>query len=371
MKRFIIAAVTVLLLCMIACIDADASNLFQIKYKQINKAMKNGMEIYVEVTEPMPFFDNHAYTREVSYKETAFVPEYNPDVYVKLGYTGYRYKKHSKSNVPIAAGAIKEVMDIFEDNHNIEAYRIESFLETNDLVLSGGTYNDFQYYNDDMLLLTGYNNDYYINRDSVVMQQKSVFTDMLNTGCMSLVTDVGDGYIGISRYAGTSKEVSGFIPYNKDKVRFYAMEPENWEELDHYSFPEVVTMSEERNTLINDAISHLGGKYTFGGDSYKEGVDCSSFAQLLYENIGIEIGDNTWCQLVDDAGHFIRPDEVATGDLIYESEDGQEPNHVMVYLGAGLAIEAKSEQQGICVYPVNWSKVYAVRSYIGGKNGVQ
>lgn len=364
MKRFVITAFMMLFLCMSARIDAEASNLLQIKYGQIDRAEKDGMEVYVENTEPMPFFDNHVYTREIEYAETAFVPEYDPEVYVRLEYTNYRYTKHTKSKVPVAAGAIKEIFDILEDMKNVEEFRDESFMETNDLVLSGGTYNKFEVHNDDMLLLTGYNNDYYISKNNVVLQQKSPAADILHDGCVSMVTEVGDGYIGIARYAGTSREVTGYIPYNKDKLNFYAMEPEDWSGLDPYNFPEVVTMSQQRNVLINDAISHLGGRYTFGGNSYEEGVDCSSFVNLLYKDIGINIGKNTWEQLVDDTGRFITPDKAETGDLIYESKNGQEPCHVMLYLGAGLAVEANGAQKGICVSPVNWSKVYAVRTYI-------
>ncbi|MCG2621635.1 C40 family peptidase [Arthrobacter sp. I2-34] len=89
------------------------------------------------------------------------------------------------------------------------------------------------------------------------------------------------------------------------------------------------------DALIAAAKNYIGLPYVWGGTDPAVGLDCSSFVQLAFRDIGIELPRVTWDQMKE--GTQVNSlAEARPGDLIFSHDGG----HVSIYLGNGKAIDA-------------------------------
>jgi cell wall-associated NlpC family hydrolase len=70
-----------------------------------------------------------------------------------------------------------------------------------------------------------------------------------------------------------------------------------------------------RQTVVKNAMSHVGGKYVFGGCSYTTGIDCSCFMQKLFSEIGYNISRTTYTQ-VNDGVKVASLSQAKPGDIV-------------------------------------------------------
>lgn len=119
----------------------------------------------------------------------------------------------------------------------------------------------------------------------------------------------------------------------------------------------VSTYSEARSTLMQAYREWKGTPYILGGAS-SNGVDCSSFVRIVFENyFGIDLPPNTRTQL--NAGSGIRRLSLRTGDLVF-FRTGRKTLHV------GIITEGKdflhaSTSKGVMISSLNeyyWSSRY-------------
>lgn len=117
-----------------------------------------------------------------------------------------------------------------------------------------------------------------------------------------------------------------------------------------------------RNQVVQLAKSHVGGKYVYGGTSFKTGIDCSAFVQAIYRQVGISIPRTTTTQW---AGLYKKyqvtnptTETLKKGDLIYYNANN---THVAMYIGNGKICHASNARDGIKISPTwNYTKVYGV-----------
>lgn len=95
---------------------------------------------------------------------------------------------------------------------------------------------------------------------------------------------------------------------------------------------------EAREKVLSSARQFISDAYYWGGKS-SSGVDCSGLAYLSYLSAGLEIPRNASDQLFSAYKKDYR--DLKPGDLVFSSgENSREINHVMIYSGKGMIIEA-------------------------------
>lgn len=99
---------------------------------------------------------------------------------------------------------------------------------------------------------------------------------------------------------------------------------------------EIERQSSLRTKIIKEALSFLGTRYTYGGES-KSGLDCSALTRLVYRKIGLELPQNSYLQYKN--GIPVSKDDAKPGDLVFFNRGGS-IGHVGIYLGEDLFIHA-------------------------------
>jgi hypothetical protein len=93
--------------------------------------------------------------------------------------------------------------------------------------------------------------------------------------------------------------------------------------------------------IINAAYSQIGVPYVWGGETPGVGFDCSGLAQWSYAQAGLSLprtSEEQWAAMT-----HISQAQAVPGDLVFFDTPGDSqaaPNHVGIYLGDGLMIDA-------------------------------
>jgi cell wall-associated NlpC family hydrolase len=95
------------------------------------------------------------------------------------------------------------------------------------------------------------------------------------------------------------------------------------------------TTSMNGSKLTAAASKYIGLPYVWGGNDPSVGLDCSSFVQNVYRDMGVELPRVTWDQ-VKEGTPVASMAQAQPGDLLFSFNGG----HVAIYLGDGKAIDA-------------------------------
>lgn len=118
-----------------------------------------------------------------------------------------------------------------------------------------------------------------------------------------------------------------------------------WIVAEHLSEHALPTQKAPCRRLLDHADAFLGMPYLWGGrspcdpavTSAKTGIDCSGLVHLLYQSIGVTLPRDAHDQYL--VTKRCKKEELVPGDLIF-SGNHQRIDHVMLYIGDGLLIEA-------------------------------
>ncbi|MQS14731.1 NlpC/P60 family protein [Streptomyces kaniharaensis] len=98
-------------------------------------------------------------------------------------------------------------------------------------------------------------------------------------------------------------------------------------------------------TAIRWALGQLGTPYQWGGNCNDPHgpdpmgrCDCSALMQASYRAAGVTLGRTTYDQITD--GQPISVDALKPGDLLFTEGTAQAPNHVGMFIGSGLVVQA-------------------------------
>lgn len=101
------------------------------------------------------------------------------------------------------------------------------------------------------------------------------------------------------------------------------------------------TRREKILKTVREAYSYLGVKYTWGGNTKRQGVDCSGLVHNSLSKCNISTRRVSRLQAKDSKP--IRNNEAMIGDLIFfKTTDVDEVSHIGIYLGDNLFIHASS-----------------------------
>jgi len=99
---------------------------------------------------------------------------------------------------------------------------------------------------------------------------------------------------------------------------------------------------ELRFSLLQSAFAQWqGSPYQFGGNS-KNGIDCSSFVQIVYRDSFNVALPRTTAQQVEQ-GNFVYREQLRVGDLVF-FKTGWQARHVGIYTGGDDFIHASSSK---------------------------
>ncbi|GGU55365.1 hypothetical protein GCM10010211_20090 [Streptomyces albospinus] len=120
---------------------------------------------------------------------------------------------------------------------------------------------------------------------------------------------------------------------------------------------------------IDWAMHQLGTLYQWGGScTAAHGpdpmgrCDCSSLMQQAYATAGIKLTRTTYTQVNE--GKAVSPDKLQPGDLIFSRGTAAVPEHVGMFMGAGLVIEAPKTGKPVRITPLKDWAILAVRRVI-------
>ncbi|WP_326812312.1 NlpC/P60 family protein [Streptomyces scopuliridis] len=115
------------------------------------------------------------------------------------------------------------------------------------------------------------------------------------------------------------------------------------------------------------AMHQLGTQYQWGGsctDSHGPDpmgrCDCSSLMQQAYAHAGVTLTRTTYTQVNE--GKAVSPSQLEPGDLIFSRGTASRPEHVGMYMGEGLVIEAPRTSKPVRITPIaDWDILGARR----------
>ncbi|MFD3910045.1 C40 family peptidase [Streptomyces sp. NPDC058603] len=122
-------------------------------------------------------------------------------------------------------------------------------------------------------------------------------------------------------------------------------------------------------TAIVWAMQQLGTMYQWGGHcTDPRGADpmgrcdCSSLMQQAYKHAGITLTRVTHTQVRN--GKAVSPMALKPGDLVFSRGSTTAPEHVAMYLGEGLVIEAPRTGKPVRIVPIKTMDVLAARRVV-------
>ncbi len=119
---------------------------------------------------------------------------------------------------------------------------------------------------------------------------------------------------------------------------------------------------EEGQEIADFATLFIGNDYVYGGTSLTDGADCSGFVQSVYANSGISLSRTAADQA--QGGTSVESGNLQAGDLLFYSSDGEDIDHVAIYIGDDTIVHAANENRGIVTdYAFYDDPVAAVRYY--------
>ncbi|MGC5006446.1 NlpC/P60 family protein [Streptomyces sp. NBC_01762] len=117
---------------------------------------------------------------------------------------------------------------------------------------------------------------------------------------------------------------------------------------------------------IEWAMHQLGTLYQWGGSCTNSHgpdpmgrCDCSSLMQQAYAHVGVTLTRTTYTQVNE--GRAVSPAQLKPGDLIFSRGSAARPEHVGMYMGEGLVIEAPRTTKPVRITPIKDWTILAAR----------
>lgn len=129
--------------------------------------------------------------------------------------------------------------------------------------------------------------------------------------------------------------------------------------------PETISPTSEdllRREIVSYAKQFIGTPYRYGGQSLRDGVDCSGFTQAIMDNFDISLHRNSHNQIKD--GKSIKKGDLSPADLIFFDTSGKNSgkiSHVGLYIGNNRFIHATTSK-GVKID--NLSQAYYQKCYV-------
>ena len=119
-----------------------------------------------------------------------------------------------------------------------------------------------------------------------------------------------------------------------------------------------------RDSLVQTAQRYIGIPYKWGGESAREGFDCSGLTMTVYRVNGLNLPRTSRQQW--QAGRPISTGQLQKGDLVFfATSGGKRVSHVGIYAGNNKFIHAPSH--GKTIRTASLSSKYYKKHYVGAR----
>lgn len=119
-----------------------------------------------------------------------------------------------------------------------------------------------------------------------------------------------------------------------------------------------------RNELVRTAHSFIGIPYKWGGESRREGFDCSGLTMTVYQLNGLELPRTSRQQW--QTGKPVTRRNLLKGDLVFfATGGGRRVSHVGIYTGDGRFIHAP--RRGQTIRTASLANSYYSKHYLGAR----
>jgi len=105
--------------------------------------------------------------------------------------------------------------------------------------------------------------------------------------------------------------------------------------------------------VLRTGSSYAGVKYVWGGNTPREGFDCSGFTKYVFAKYGIALPRTSREQVRAGAGVAADFRALRPGDLMFFAEPGETISHVAIYAGDGVILHASSSVGGVGYTDIN------------------
>lgn len=115
-----------------------------------------------------------------------------------------------------------------------------------------------------------------------------------------------------------------------------------------------------RESMVGEALNHLGIRYRYGGNSPTEGFDCSGLVSYVaFQSLGLTLPRSA--AEIATRGQEIDRGELVAGDLVFFNTMGRKYSHVGIYVGGDRFIHSPSAGGVVRVEDMKmayWNKRY-------------
>jgi cell wall-associated NlpC family hydrolase len=125
--------------------------------------------------------------------------------------------------------------------------------------------------------------------------------------------------------------------------------------------------SSEAQRVLRTADSYVGVKYVWGGNTPREGFDCSGFTKYVFAKYGITLPRTSREQA--HVGSAVPADfrSLRPGDLMMFAEPGQAISHVAIYAGNGVIVHSSTSTGGVGYTDLNTGGEWFVAYFVAAR----
>ena len=173
---------------------------------------------------------------------------------------------------------------------------------------------------------------------------------------------------GHSRSSGPASQSNQFTPDEEATLRFWAraVNASPHPHVQHAKAPSLddkpsmvaASMASTSGSPADIAASLIGRRYAVGGESPRQGFDCSGFTSYVFSKTGTELPRNSREQFHQ--GQPVDREHLRKGDLVFFGR--KSVHHVGIYAGDGNFIHAATSAGQVHVSSLDdpiWSRLYA------------
>ena len=131
--------------------------------------------------------------------------------------------------------------------------------------------------------------------------------------------------------------------------------------------PDSPPPSSAATRVLRTGHSYSGVKYVWGGNTPREGFDCSGFTKYVFAQHGVTLPRTSREQA--HAGASVAADfrSLRPGDLMFFAEPGEAISHVAIYAGDGVILHAASSLGGVGYTDLNSGGEWFVAYFVAAR----